>query len=322
MLVTGAAGFLGSHLCDRLLRSGDNVDVLGIDSFFSGARTNLAHLKAHPRFDLLAHDVTRPLYAEVDYIYNLACPASPAHYQFDPVHTMKTSVLGAINLLGLAKRTHARILQASTSEVYGNPTVSPQHENYLGNVNCYGPRACYDEGKRAAETLFFDYGRMHGVDTRIVRIFNTYGPRMQADDGRVVSNFVLQSLSGIPITIYGDGSQTRSFCYVDDLIDGMIRTMQSTAIGPEPVNLGNPQEITIRELADTVVEMTSSTSPIVYRPLPTDDPMRRRPDISRAALLLGWQPETALRSGLQRTIDYFLATLGHSLNETAGEAAR
>ena len=305
VLVTGAAGFLGSHLCDRLLSSDPDVEVLAADSLFSGARSNLEHLRHEPRFDFMHHDVTMPLFVEVDEIYNLACPASPVHYQFDPIHTLKTSVNGAINMLGLAKRTRAKILQSSTSEVYGDPTVSPQPESYLGNVNTMGPRSCYDEGKRVAETLFYNYRKLHGVDTRIVRIFNTYGPRMQPEDGRVVSNFIMQALTDQPITVYGDGEHTRSFCFVDDLIDAMIRAMAAPESDGMPINTGNPHEITINELAQTVVELTGSRSRIVYHPLPQDDPLQRRPDIARARELLGWEPKVALREGLARTIDYF-----------------
>ena len=305
ILVTGAAGFLGSHLCDHLLASDPDVEVLAVDSLFSGARSNLEHLRSHPRFDFMRHDVTMPLFVEVDEIYNLACPASPVHYQFDPIHTLKTSVNGAINMLGLAKRTRAKILQSSTSEVYGDPTVSPQHEGYLGNVNTMGPRACYDEGKRVAETLFHNYRQLHGVDTRIVRIFNTYGPRMQPDDGRVVSNFVIQALTDQPITIYGDGKHTRSFCYVDDLIDAMVRAMNAPEPDGSPINTGNPHEITINELAETVIELIGSRSKVVYMPLPQDDPLQRRPDITKAKAVLGWEPRVQLRDGLSRTIDYF-----------------
>jgi UDP-glucuronate decarboxylase len=301
ILVTGGAGFLGSFLCERLLTEGH--DVLCVDNYFTGSRDNIQHLMDSPRFEVMRHDVTFPLYVEVDEIYNLACPASPVHYQFDPVQTVKTSVHGAINMLGLAKRTKAKIFQASTSEVYGDPMVHPQTEDYWGHVNPIGPRACYDEGKRCAETLFFDYHRQFGLDIRIARIFNTYGPRMHPKDGRVVSNFIIQALQGQPITIYGDGSQTRSFCYVDDLVEGFVRLMASEVTGP--VNLGNPGEFTIRELAEMIVEMTGSRSEIVLRPLPQDDPMQRRPDISRAKQDLGWEPTIALRDGLARTIAYF-----------------
>jgi UDP-glucuronate decarboxylase len=303
ILVTGGAGFLGSHLCERLIRDGH--DVLCVDNFFTGARSNIAHLLGHAQFELMRHDITFPLYVEVDKIYNLACPASPVHYQFDPVQTTKTSVIGAINMLGLAKRTKARILQASTSEVYGDPSVHPQPESYWGNVNPIGPRSCYDEGKRCAETLFFDYHRQHRLDVRVVRIFNTYGPRMHPNDGRVVSNFIMQALRGDDITIYGDGRQTRSFCYVDDLIDGMVRMMESDAAAPGPVNIGNPKEFTMLELAQAVVSQTGSRSKIVHRELPQDDPRQRQPDIAKARQQLGWEPNVPLEQGLQRTIDYF-----------------
>jgi len=306
-LVTGGAGFLGSHLCERLLAEG--CEVLCVDNYFTGTRANIGHLLGHPRFELLRHDVTFPLYVEVDEIYNLACPASPVHYQHDPVQTTKTSVHGAINMLGLAKRLGARIFQASTSEVYGDPSVHPQPEDYRGNVNPIGPRACYDEGKRCAETLFFDYHRQHGVEIKVARIFNTYGPRMHPDDGRVVSNFIVQALRGDPITVYGDGSQTRSFCYVDDLIDGFVRLMRSPDDITGPINLGNPVEIPIGDLAETIVRMISSRSRIEYRPLPVDDPVRRRPNISRATKLLDWKPRIPLEVGLARTIDYFNAKL-------------
>lgn len=303
VLVTGGAGFLGSHLCERLLARGD--DVLCVDNYFTGRRDNIAHLRRNPNFETLRHDVTVPLFVEVDEIYNLACPASPIHYQFDPVQTTKTSVIGAINMLGLARRTGARILQASTSEVYGDPTMHPQTEDYRGNVNPIGPRACYDEGKRCAETLFFDYHRQHRVEIKVVRIFNTYGPRMHPNDGRVVSNFIVQALRGEPITLYGDGSQTRAFCYVDDLIEGFLRMMDTDAAVLGPVNLGNPHEIPVRELAERVVSMTNSRSKIVHRDLPQDDPLQRCPDISVATRLLGWQPTVRLEQGLQRTIAYF-----------------
>lgn len=307
ILVTGGAGFLGSHLIDKLLARGD--EVLCADNLFTGDKANLDHLAGHPRFEFIRHDVCFPLYVEVDEIYNLACPASPVHYQHDPVQTTKTSVLGAINTLGLAKRLGAKILQASTSEVYGDPAVHPQVEGYWGNVNPIGLRSCYDEGKRCAETLFFDYHRQHRLEIKVVRIFNTYGPRMHPADGRVVSNLIIQALRGEPITLYGDGSQTRSFCYYEDLIDGFIRLMD---LGPDvtgPINLGNPVEFTIRQLADLVVELTGSRSPIEYRPLPADDPTQRRPDITRARELLGWEPRVALREGLGRTIAYFDALL-------------
>jgi UDP-glucuronate decarboxylase len=306
ILVTGGAGFLGSHLCERLLS--DGADVLCVDNFFTGTRANIRHLLSFPNFELLRHDVTFPLYVEVDQIYNLACPASPIHYQFDPVQTTKTSVIGAINMLGLAKRTKARILQASTSEVYGDPAVHPQVESYWGNVNPIGPRSCYDEGKRCAETLFFDYHRQHKLDTRVVRIFNTYGPRMHPCDGRVVSNFIVQALTGQDITIYGDGSQTRSFCFVDDLIEAMVLTMNDVNGLTGPMNIGNPVEFTMLELADAVLKLTGSTSKLVYRPLPSDDPRQRQPDISMARSKLGWQPCTSLEDGLEKTIAYFRAT--------------
>ncbi len=305
ILVTGAAGFLGSHLCERLLADGNGIDVLGIDNLYSGTKYNIAHLEDDPRFDFQRHDVTFPLYVEVDEIYNLACPASPIHYQFDPVQTLKTSVHGAINILGLAKRTKSKILQASTSEVYGDPSISPQRESYWGNVNPIGPRACSDEGKRCAETLFFDYHRQHGRDTRVIRIFNTYGPRMHPNDGRVVSNFIIQALQNEAITVYGDGSQTRSFCYVDDLIDGMVAYMNLGIADPGPINLGNPNEISILELANTVIEMTGSRSELDYRDLPQDDPLQRRPDITKAKKQLGWQPRVPLHEGLGKTITYF-----------------
>jgi UDP-glucuronate decarboxylase len=307
VLVTGGAGFLGSHLCDRLIKDGH--DVLCVDNFFTGARANIAHLLGNPQFELLRHDVTFPLYVEVDEIYNLACPASPVHYQFDPVQTTKTSVIGAINMLGLAKRVKARILQASTSEVYGDPNVHPQPESYWGHVNPIGPRSCYDEGKRCAETLFFDYHRQHGMDIRVVRIFNTYGPRMHPNDGRVVSNFVVQALRGEDITVYGNGQQTRSFCYVEDLIDGMVRMMNTDAAGPGPVNIGNPNEFTMLELAAKTIELTRSASRIVHRELPKDDPRQRQPDIALARERLGWQPRVELNEGLGRTIEYFRALI-------------
>ena len=303
ILVTGGAGFIGSFLCGRLLEEG--AEVLCVDNFFTGTRTNVAHLMGNPRFELLRHDVTFPLFVEVDQIYNLACPASPIHYQFDPVQTTKTSVHGAINVLGLAKRTKARILQASTSEVYGDPEIHPQTEDYWGNVNPIGPRSCYDEGKRCAETLFFDYHRQHGMEIKVARIFNTYGPRMHPNDGRVVSNFIMQALRGEDITLYGDGQQTRSFCYVDDLVDGLVRFMNTGPDMTGPVNLGNPAEFTIRELAELVIELTGATSKLVHKPLPQDDPRQRQPDISRAKSMLGWQPAVKLRDGLQKTIDYF-----------------
>jgi UDP-glucuronate decarboxylase len=303
VLVTGGAGFLGSHLCDRLVAEGH--DVLCVDNFFTGSRSNISHLLGNPHFELLRHDVTFPLYVEIDEIYNLACPASPIHYQFDPVQTTKTSVIGAINMLGMAKRTKARILQASTSEVYGDPSVHPQPESYWGNVNPIGPRSCYDEGKRCAETLFFDYHRQHSLDIRVVRIFNTYGPRMHPNDGRVVSNFIVQALRGEDITIYGDGLQTRSFCYVDDLIDGMVRMMNYTEGLVGPVNIGNPNEFTMLELAQAVIELTGSTSRLLHQPLPSDDPKQRQPDITTARERLGWAPKVELVEGLGWTIDYF-----------------
>jgi UDP-glucuronate decarboxylase len=303
VLVTGCAGFMGSHLCRRLLDAGH--EVLGVDNFFTGAKENIRELLDNNLFELMRHDVTFPLYVEVDEIYNLACPASPIHYQFDPVQTTKTSVHGAINMLGLAKRVKARILQASTSEVYGDPSVHPQPEEYWGNVNPLGTRACYDEGKRCAETLFFDYHRQHNVKIKVARIFNTYGPNMHPHDGRVVSNFIMQALRGENLTVYGDGGQTRSFCYVDDLVDGLIRLMgtESSVIGP--VNLGNPDEFTIRQLADLVIKMTGSTSKIEERPLPADDPRQRQPDIAKARELLDWKPTVPLSEGLEHTIAYF-----------------
>ena len=303
ILVTGGAGFLGSHLCDQLLATGANV--ICVDNFFTGTRTNIEHLIGNSRFELLRHDVTFSLYVEVDEIYNLACPASPIHYQHDPVQTTKTSVHGAINMLGLAKRVKAKILQASTSEVYGDPTVHPQPEEYWGNVNPIGPRSCYDEAKRCAETLFFDYHRQHNLAIKVARIFNTYGPRMHPNDGRVVSNFVVQALLGRDITIYGDGSQTRSFCYVADLVDGLIRLMATPANVTGPINLGNPTEFTIAELAEHVIKLTNSRSRIVHRSLPQDDPKQRQPNISRAQQALDWTPRTPLKDGLIRTIGYF-----------------
>jgi UDP-glucuronate decarboxylase len=303
VLVTGGAGFLGSHLCERLLRHGD--DVLCVDNYFTGRKDNIAHLLTDPHFEAMRHDVTFPLYVEVDEIYNLACPASPVHYQFDPVQTTKTSVIGAINMLGLAKRVGARILQASTSEVYGDPTVHPQTEDYRGNVNPLGPRACYDEGKRCAETLFFDYERQHRVKIKVARIFNTYGPRMHPNDGRVVSNFIVQALRGEAITLYGDGSQTRAFCYVDDLVEGLTLLMATADTVLGPMNIGNPREIPVRELAERIIRMTGSASRIVTYPLPQDDPVQRCPDITLARSTLGWEPKTALEEGLTRTIAYF-----------------
>jgi UDP-glucuronate decarboxylase len=302
-MVTGGAGFLGSHLCERLLRQGD--DVLCVDNYFTGRKDNIAHLLGGARFEAMRHDITFPLYVEVDEIYNLACPASPVHYQYDPVQTTKTSVIGAINMLGLAKRVGAKILQASTSEVYGDPTVHPQTEDYRGNVNPMGPRACYDEGKRCAETLFFDYLRQHRTRIKVARIFNTYGPRMHPNDGRVVSNFIVQALRGEDITLYGDGNQTRAFCYVDDLVDGLIRLMTTTEDVTGPINLGNPHEVAVRELADRVVQLTGSGSRTVFMPLPQDDPTQRCPDITLARRVLGWEPSVRLDDGLSNTIDYF-----------------
>jgi UDP-glucuronate decarboxylase len=310
-LVTGGAGFLGSHLCERLLDQGH--DVLSVDNYFTGTKSNIAHLYGNPRFEVLRHDVTFPLYVEVDDIYNLACPASPIHYQHDPVQTTKTSVHGAINMLGLAKRLSARILQASTSEVYGDPEVHPQTEAYWGRVNPIGERSCYDEGKRCAETLFFDYWRQHKLRIKVVRIFNTYGPRMHPNDGRVVSNFIVQALRGADITIYGDGSQTRSFCYVDDLVEAMLRMMQTADDFTGPVNVGNPSEFSMRQLAEVVIRLTGSKSKLVFQPLPSDDPRQRKPDISLAQVMLkGWTPTVALEEGLLRTIAYFRQRLAHS----------
>jgi UDP-glucuronate decarboxylase len=303
ILVTGGAGFLGSHLCERLLADGH--DVLCVDNFFTGTRQNVLHLLGNPRFELLRHDITFPLYVEVDQIYNLACPASPVHYQHDPIQTTKTSVHGAINMLGLAKRLNVPILQASTSEVYGDPAIHPQTEDYWGNVNPIGTRSCYDEGKRCAETLFFDYHRQLGLRIKVARIFNTYGPRMHPNDGRVVSNFIVSALKGEPLTIYGSGSQTRSFCYVDDLIDGLVRLMNSADSVTGPVNMGNPVEFTIADLARQIVEKTGSRAQLEYRELPADDPKQRRPDISKARDLLGWEPKVALEEGLKQTIAYF-----------------
>ena len=303
VLVTGGAGFLGSHLCERLIAAGN--DVLCVDNYFTGRKDNIARLLGNPHFEALRHDVTFPLYAEVDEIFNLACPASPIHYQFDPVQTTKTSVIGAINMLGLAKRVKARVFQASTSEVYGDPTVHPQTEAYRGNVNPLGPRACYDEGKRAAETLFFDYNRQHGVRIKVARIFNTYGPRMHPNDGRVVSNFIVQALQNEPITLYGDGSQTRAFCFVDDLVEGFLRLMATGDDVMGPVNLGNPYEIPVRGLAERVIRLVGSRSRIVFRPLPQDDPTQRCPDITLARRLLDWEPKVELDDGLGRTIAYF-----------------
>jgi len=307
VLVTGGAGFIGSHLIDHLIKRGD--EVLCVDNLFTGSKRNIAHLASHPRFEFLRHDVTFPLYVEVDEIYNLACPASPVHYQYDPVQTTKTSVHGAINILGLAKRLKCKVFQASTSEVYGDSAIHPQPESYWGNVNPIGPRSCYDEGKRCAETLFFDYHRQHGLQIKVARIFNTFGPRMHPADGRVVSNFIVQALRGQPITIFGDGSQTRSFCYVDDLVDGIVRLMDT---GPEvtgPVNIGNPREFTIRQLAEMITEMIGSKLEITYGDLPQDDPRHRRPDITLATTMLDWTPRVPLKGGLGRTIKYFAALL-------------
>lgn len=317
ILVTGGAGFLGSHLIDRLLARGD--EVVCADNLFTGTKRNIEHLHDNPRFEFIRHDVTFPLYVEVDQIYNLACPASPIHYQHDPVQTTKTSVHGAINMLGLAKRVRARIFQASTSEVYGDPSMHPQQESYWGNVNPIGPRSCYDEGKRCAETLFFDYYRQHGLDVRVARIFNTYGPRMHPNDGRVVSNFIMQALNGDDITLYGDGLQTRSFCYVDDLVDAFLRFMSlpsgesGTPGFPGPMNLGNPREFTIRQLAERVIDLTGSSSKLVFCPLPVDDPKQRQPDISLAKSMLDWEPVVPLEVGLKKTISYFEAILQSGL---------
>jgi UDP-glucuronate decarboxylase len=315
VLVTGGAGFLGSHLCERLIADGH--DVLCVDNYFTGRKENVAHLLGHARFEALRHDVTFPLYVEVDEIYNLACPASPIHYQFDPVQTTKTSVIGAINMLGLAKRLKAKVLQASTSEVYGDPTVHPQTEDYRGNVNPLGPRACYDEGKRAAETLFFDYHRQHETRIKVMRIFNTYGPRMHPDDGRVVSNFIIQALRGKPITLYGDGSQTRAFCFVTDIVEGFVRLMNTGDEVTGPVNMGHPQEISVRELAERIVRLTGSRSTIEYRPLPQDDPTQRCPDITLARRLLDWGPTVELEDGLRRTIDYFAGLIARAEPDSA-----
>jgi UDP-glucuronate decarboxylase len=317
VLISGGAGFLGSHLADRLLESG--YQVLCVDNFFTGTRRNIEHLLDHKRFELLRHDITHPLFVEVDEIFNLACPASPIHYQRDPVQTTKTSVLGAINMLGLAKRLKIKILQASTSEVYGDPSVHPQTESYWGNVNPIGPRSCYDEGKRCAETLFFDYRRQNGLPIKVVRIFNTYGPRMHPNDGRVVSSFVVQALRNQDITVFGDGEQTRSFCYVDDLIRGVIKMMDTDEDTVGPINIGNPEEFTMRELAEIVIELTGSRSKIVHRPLPQDDPRQRRPDISEAERLLDWRPATPLKQGLQKTIGYFETLLSQ---EDVSQAVR
>jgi len=309
ILVTGGAGFLGSHLCDRLTRKGH--DVLCLDNFFTGTKNNIRDLMGLPNFELIRHDLVHPIFLEVDEIYNLACPASPVHYQYNPVKTIKTSIMGAIHMLGLAKRVRAKILQASTSEVYGNPTIHPQPEAYWGNVNTIGPRSCYDEGKRCAETLFFDYHRQNKVNIRVVRIFNTYGPRMDPNDGRVVSNFIVQSLTEKEITVYGDGSQTRSFCYVDDLIEGLVRMMDGPDAFTGPVNLGNPTEFSMLELAEKIIALTGSRSRIVFKPLPQDDPLQRRPDISLAKEKLQWEPVTALEEGLNKTIAYFREILSH-----------
>lgn len=309
ILVTGGAGFVGSHLCERLLANGD--DVLCVDNYFTGSKKNIEHLLGNPHFEVMRHDVTFPLYVEVDQIYNLACPASPVHYQHDPVQTTKTSVHGAINMLGLAKRLKARILQASTSEVYGDPEVHPQPESYWGKVNPIGIRSCYDEGKRCAETLFFDYWRQHALEIKVIRIFNTYGPRMHPNDGRVVSNFIMQALTGRPITIYGDGRQTRSFCYVDDLVDGMIRLMNSPSEITGPLNVGNPGEFTMLELAQKIQKILGSNVQLVHEPLPQDDPKQRQPDISLAKEILGWEPTVQLDEGLKRTIEYFQERLAH-----------
>jgi UDP-glucuronate decarboxylase len=313
VLVTGGAGFLGSHLCDRLLN--ENCEVLCVDNYFTGSRVNVEALLGNPAFDLIRHDITFPLYVEVDEIFNLACPASPIHYQHDPVQTTKTSVIGAINMLGLAKRLRARILQASTSEVYGDPDVHPQLESYRGRVNVNGPRGCYDEGKRCAETLFYDYQRQHELQIRVARIFNTYGPRMHPEDGRVVSNFIIQALNNKPITIYGDGSQTRSFCYVDDLIEGLVRLMNIDGDAVTPVNLGNPTEVTICELARLIVSLIGSRSLVEFRPLPQDDPKQRCPDITRARKLLRWQPKVPLEEGMKRTIAYFESLLSRNTEQ-------
>jgi UDP-glucuronate decarboxylase len=316
IIVTGGSGFIGSHLCERLLEAGH--EVLCVDNFYTGTRNNITGFLDNPRFELLRHDVTFPLYVEADQIFNLACPASPVHYQFDPVQTTKTSVIGAINVLGLAKRLKVPVLQASTSEVYGDPLIHPQTEEYWGNVNPIGFRSCYDEGKRCAETLFFDYRRQHRLEIKVVRIFNTYGPRMHPDDGRVVSNFIMQALQGKPITIYGEGTQTRSFCYVEDLVDGLIRMMNTPADVCGPINLGNPGEFTIRELAEEVIQLCGSSSKLEFKELPQDDPKQRRPDISMAKGALGWEPKVALREGLLRTIAYFDALLTRSAKAAEG----
>lgn len=320
VLVTGGAGFIGSHLCERLLAQGH--EVLCVDNFFTGSRRNVAHLVGQPRFEMLRHDITFPLYVEVDQIYNLACPASPVHYQRDPVQTTKTSILGAVNVLGLAKRLHVPVLQASTSEVYGDPAVHPQPEGYWGHVNPIGPRACYDEGKRCAETLFFDYHRQMKLSIKVVRIFNTYGPRMHPEDGRVVSNFIVQALKNEPITLYGSGLQTRSFCFVDDLVDGLIKMMDTPKEITGPINLGNPQEFTMLGLAEMVKRLTGSSSAIIQKALPDDDPKQRKPDISKAVAQLGWAPSIELEDGLKRTIAYFDALLGESEIEIEAEPQR
>ena len=320
VLVTGGAGFLGSHLCERLLARGD--DVLCVDNYFTGRKDNIAHLLNDPHFEAMRHDITHPLFVEVDEIYNLACPASPIHYQFDPVQTTKTSVIGAINMLGLAKRLKAKIFQASTSEVYGDPTSHPQPECYRGNVNPIGPRACYDEGKRCAETLFFDYYRQHNLKIRVARIFNTYGPRMHPNDGRVVSNFIVQALRNEPITLYGDGAQTRAFCYVDDLIDGFVALMAAPDDVTGPINLGNPVETSVAELANLVISLTGSNSPIIRRPLPVDDPVQRCPNITQAETDLGWRPRTELRTGLTRAIAYFEKLLSQRDQKPRARAPR
>jgi UDP-glucuronate decarboxylase len=309
IIVTGGAGFIGSHLCERLIAAGH--EVICVDNFFTGRKANVAHLLSHPHFDLVRHDITEPVVLNADEVYNLACPASPGHYQADPIHTMKTSVLGSINMLGLARRTGAKSLLASTSEVYGDPLVHPQPETYWGHVNCNGVRSCYDEGKRSAEALYFDYHRQHDIPIKVVRIFNTYGPRMRPDDGRVVSNFIVQALTGQALTIYGDGQQTRSFCYVDDLVDGLMKMMASPREVVGPINLGNPGEFTMLELAQAVKRLTGSRSRIVHETLPEDDPKRRQPDITRARAVLGWQPTVALEHGLTRTIAHFDALLSH-----------
>ena len=317
VLVTGGAGFLGSHLCERLLN--DGFEVICLDNFFTGRKVNIAHLMKNPAFELIRHDVTQPIIIEVDWIYNLACPASPVHYQYNPVKTIKTSVMGTLNMLGLAKRLRARIFQASTSEVYGNPLVHPQTEDYWGNTNPIGPRSCYDEGKRCAESLMFSYHRQNNVDIRVVRIFNTYGPRMLENDGRVVSNFIVQALGGRDMTIYGDGSHTRSFCYVDDMIDGFVKMMGDDGLAG-PVNLGNPEEFTVLELAEMVRKLTGSSSKIIHKPLPEDDPAQRRPDITLAKKRLGWTPCVGIEDGLKRTIAYFTSTMGNP--KKSGDAAR